>query len=119
MSNYKQKYYKYKYKYLLTKPSVKTHQFGGTISLTPTRVVFSANEIIDKFYLCTQSRHNKPITDFLRPFGSFDELDELYPEDSHHIKKLEEKKSNPIIVGSSQYGLFFRLVKKKKKKTCS
>jgi len=113
MSNYKQKYYKYKFKYLLTKPSVTTPYFGGATSLAPPIVGLSADEIIDNFYLCTQSRHKTPITDFLRPFGSFEELDNLYPDDSKLIKDLEEKIPDAIVVGTSQYGVYFRLVKKK------
>ena len=109
MSNYKQKYYKYKFKYLLTKQSVTTPHVGGA----PPIGRLSADEIIENFYLCTESRHKEPITDFLRPFGSFDELDKLYPDNSTLIKGLKEEISDVIIVGNSQYGLYFRLVKKK------
>ena len=142
MSNYKQKYYKYKFKYLLTKPSVTTPHFrcatiGGATLETPgttpgttpatttpgttpgttTTLGLSADEIIDNFYLCTQSRHKTPITDFLRPFGSFEELDErykLHPALVKSIKDRQMKISNAIAgSSSSQYGVYFRLVKKK------
>jgi hypothetical protein len=74
-----------------------------------------ANNILENYYLCTQIRYDKPIVDELLPMGSFDELEKKYGsnhEDLKEIKKVKKEIKNAIIVGSSQYGLYFRLVKK-------
>jgi len=41
------------------------------------------NNIFSNYYLCTQSRYDKPILDQLLPFGSFTELDLEYGEKSY------------------------------------
>jgi hypothetical protein len=71
-------------------------------------------EIFDNYYLCTASRYDKPIIDHLLPMGSFTELEKLYRnnKDLNNIKNKQIKINNAKIVGSSQYGLYFRLVKK-------
>ena len=70
-------------------------------------------DIKDKYYLCTQTRYDKPITDFLRPFGSFKDLEKLYSENEiNWIKELYFDIKDVKGIGTSQYGLYFRLVKK-------
>ena len=71
-------------------------------------------EILSNYYLCTQSRYDKPIIDQLLPFGSFKELDSEYGKksDIEFIKNLSVNIPNKKVVGSSQYGIYFRLVKK-------
>jgi hypothetical protein len=71
-------------------------------------------EILSNYYLCTESRYDKPILDQLLPFGSFKELDSEVgsEEDKQMIKNLSKNIPNKKIVGSSQYGIYFRLVKK-------
>jgi hypothetical protein len=77
--------------------------------------ILTAQDILDNFYLCTQTRYDKPIIDELLPMGSFEELNGKYS--SHHIalKKIKNKAktiNNAKILGSSQYGLYFRFVRK-------
>jgi len=71
-------------------------------------------KILSNYYLCTESRYNKPILDQLLPFGSFKQLDKENGsnEDKQMIKNLSINIPNKQIVGSSQYGIYFRLVKK-------
>ena len=83
----------------------------------------------NNYYLCTTSRYNKPITDFLRPFGNLDELESIISNlikthellEYHaysfldHIKSIKtesDKIADVKIVGTSQFGLYFRFVKK-------
>lgn len=79
----------------------------------------SAEEIINNYYLCTQSRYDKPIDDMLRPFGSLDEVKEIYSDKTEDLKKIikfkeeSDKISDVKIVGDSQFGLYFRFVEKK------
>jgi hypothetical protein len=79
----------------------------------------SAEDIIQNYYLCTQSRYDKPIDDMLRPFGSLEEVSEIYKFYKDELSKIEEfkKESDKIsdvkIVGTSQFGLYFRFVEKK------
>ena len=67
------------------------------------------------YYLATQSRYKSPLQ-ILRPFGKFEELDSLYPKypgGVAHIKSMYVDIPDKQIVGnSSQYGIYFRLVKK-------
>ena len=73
------------------------------------------NEICDKYYLATQSRYDKSI-DILRPFGSFKEMNKLYSEtNTQELKRIKDMYldvSDAKIVGTSQYGVYFRLLKK-------
>lgn len=73
------------------------------------------DEIFAKYYLATQIRYDKPILDYLRPFGKFDELNDIYSYLPLQIKNIKNKYKNipnKKVVGSSQYGIYFRLVKK-------
>ena len=78
----------------------------------------SFQEIKDKYYLCTQSRYDKPIDNMLRPFGSLEEVSEIYSQYPEELEKIKQfkKESDEIkdvqIVGSSQFGLYFRFVEK-------
>lgn len=75
----------------------------------------SAKNILENYYLCTQSRYDKPIIDELLPMGSFSEVEQNYGSNHENLKKIKNVKreiKNAKIVGSSQYGLYFRLVKK-------
>jgi hypothetical protein len=70
--------------------------------------------IFENYYLATQSRYKAPI-DILRPFGSFEELEELYStqwSEIERIKSMYVDVKDKQIVGTSQYGIYFRLVKK-------
>lgn len=81
------------------------------------------NEIKNNYYLCTTSRYKNPIHDFLRPFGNLDELisineqlktpeSEFFLNHITSIKKESDKIQDAHIIGSSQFGLYFRFVKK-------
>ena len=73
----------------------------------------------DLYYLATSCRHPSPITE-LRPFGSLNECERIYNEkysEEVNILKMQKQENDEAvqdvrIVGTSQYGLFFRLVKK-------
>ena len=70
--------------------------------------------IFENYYLATQSRYKAPI-EILRPFGSFKELEELYSTkfwEIERIKSMYVDVKDKQIVGTSQYGIYFRLVKK-------
>ena len=77
--------------------------------------IFKLNIINDQYYLATESRYRNPIN-ILRPFGSFDEMDKLYnisnPDEVRRIKSMFVNISDVKRIGFSQYGLYFRLIKK-------
>ena len=100
--DYLKKYIKYKKKYICLKNNIEIK--GGTIK----------HSVIDKYYLCTQSRYDKTLTK-LMPFGSFKELEEIYNRDEDDLKFIKSQKidiPDAKIVGDSQYGIYFRLVEK-------
>ena len=74
-------------------------------------------DILSNYYLVTQSRYKKPL-EILRPFGIFKELENLYntknKSEVDRIKSLFVEIPDVNIIGHSQYGLYFRLVKKEK-----
>jgi hypothetical protein len=88
------------------------------------------NDIINNFYLCTQTRHDKPI-EILRPFGKLDEVLKIYGKDksgnpiadqenySDALKEIvkykeeSDKITDVKILGTSQFGLYFRFVEKR------
>lgn len=70
--------------------------------------------IFENYYLATQSRYRAPI-EILRSFGSFEELEELYSAQHWEIERIKSMYvdvEDKQIVGTSQYGIYFRLVKK-------
>ena len=73
------------------------------------------HEIARDYYLCTQCRNETPI-DQIMPFGSLKEMKKLYSDKAlqqiYDYKKKSEAIKDPIIVGSSMFGSFFRFVPK-------
>ena len=101
-NKYKIKYIQNKYKYKLENGN---NQIGG---------VNIKHNVIDKYYLCTQCRHESGI-DIILPFGSFIELDTIYREYNYDLSNIKSQKidiSSARIVGTSQYGSYFRLIEK-------
>ena len=71
--------------------------------------------IFCSYYLVTHRRYTKPIEDAVHPMGSIEELYNKYGSDHEDLKRVKEKEKkmeDALIVGSSQYGVYFRLVKK-------
>lgn len=80
----------------------------------------SAQDIKNNYYLCTRSRYDKAIVDMLRPFGSLDEVSEIYSDKKEELEKIkaykiESDKISDLKVDekTSQFGLYFRFVEKK------
>ena len=74
---------------------------------------------IEDYYLATACRYSKPITTLL-PFGNLEDCQRLYgvPFISEYNTLNQQKEANHEavtdvnIIGSSEYGVYFRLVKK-------
>ena len=55
----------------------------------------SAKNILENYYLCTQSRYDKPIIDELLPMGSFSEVEQNYGSNHEDLKKIKNVKFIP------------------------
>lgn len=73
----------------------------------------------EDYYLATSCRYSKPITTLL-PFGNLDDCQRIYDHQFNSecsiLKQQQQKNDEEVkdvhIVGTSQYGIYFRLVKK-------
>ena len=73
------------------------------------------HNVIDKYYLCTASRYDKPF-DTLIPFGNLTNLYLLYGnnKDLDNIESMAIDIPDKKILGFSMYGIYFRLIEKEK-----